>query len=520
MRLVVPMAGFGDRYRRAGFSRPKPLIEIDGRPMIAQVLEMFPGVRDPLCIVNRDHAESTDLVPVLRALAPDAEIVAIDPHKDGPVETLLRAREHLATDDDVCVTYCDYGARWSFDAFRTWLAARPRDGAMTAYRGFHPHSLGPTLYAYMRTDGERVTEIREKHHFTSNRLEEWASSGLYWFRSGRLLLDLCDALVAAGERVNGEFYVSMLMQRLIEQGGDVGVYGLDRFFQWGTPEDLRDWQGWSTGLRGWDAFRRDVASRTSRAVHVIPMAGRGQRFRDQGWTEAKPFIDVAGAPMVVQATRCLPTPPQRVLIGLSAFDAEPKLADVRERLGDSTTLRLLDGLTEGQACTAREGLTGLADDVPVLVAPCDAGYVFDPVAWQLIEDAPDADLVVWTAKDHAPSLWNPTSYGWVAADATGLVRDAAVKRVVEGVPLTEQEAIVGTFHFPRADMMREEIDRLVRDGERVNGEFYLDTIVKRVVERGGRVRRFRVDKWLCWGTPDELRTFNYWNDVFREGRPL
>jgi NDP-sugar pyrophosphorylase family protein len=521
MLVVIPMAGFGDRFRRAGFQRPKPLIEVDGRPMIEHVVRGFPGADRFLFIVNRSHLETTDLGAVLGRLAPGAPVVPVEPHKDGPVETLLRAEAQLPDDDDVLVNYCDFGARWSFPEFRRWLAGGGWDGAMTAYRGFHPHSLGPTLYAYLQHDDETVTAIREKGHFTANRMQEPASSGLYWFRSGRTLKALCHELVARGERVNGEFYASMLMDRLLARGGRVGWHELDAFFQWGTPEDLRDYQSWSDSLANFREFRTRVAAAGSRTPVVVPMAGRGQRFRDEGYPDPKPFIDVAGAPMVVQALRSLPPSP-RVLVTLPEFAAEPGRAAALQAL-ENTREIVLAAPTDGQAVSAAAGVSALPPDAPVLIAPCDAAFTYDLAAWLELERATDAELVVWTAAHHAPAHWKPASYGWVASadlQRISAVTQVAVKRAVDGVPLAQQETITGVFWFRRASTFLAETEAMRLADDRVNGELYVDTLARRLVEAGRKVLRFRVDKWLSFGTPDELRTFAYWNRVFRAGSPL
>ncbi len=517
MLLFIPMAGAGDRFRRAGFERPKPLIEVDGRPIVAHILDQFPKGQRILFGVNRGHARETDILEVLRALAPQAEVALVDPHKDGPIQTALACADKLPPDEDVLLHYCDFAADWSYPAFRTWLDSNQWDGAMTAYRGFHPHSLGPTLYAYLRSEGDRVVEIREKHHFTADKFAEFASSGLYWFRSGRLLLELAQKLLSVGERVNGEYYVSMAMQALIEQGGRVGVHALRHFYQWGTPEDLIDYQGWSNAMRGLDEFLRHTASVQSLAAQVLPMAGRGQRFVDKGINTPKPLIDVAGKPMVAQAMACLPRPTRRVLIAQRAHTADPRLAAIVGGLNEPTSLLALDGVTEGQACTAALGIEALASDQPVLIPPCDGGYSYDVDAWLSLErSAPD--LVVWTARHHLPARWKPEHYGWLVADDAGRVRRAAVKEPASGAALSEQETMVGTFYCRKKSLLEEQIRRLRAADERVNGEFYLDSVCRRMVAEGADVRAFRVDKFMPWGVPGELAAFEYWNEVFRGGR--
>jgi NDP-sugar pyrophosphorylase family protein len=520
--VFIPMAGTGDRYMRAGFTDPKPLIPVAGVTMIERVLEAFPRDKDLRYLfgINRLHAETTPLIDTLKKLRPDAQIVVLENHKDGPVRTVLSCADAIPADEDVCLNYCDFGVDWSFDGFEKWLKEKKWDGAMSAYKGFHPHSLGPTLYAYMRSQGDSVTEIREKHHFTKDKFSEYASAGLYWFQRGKDLLKLSQTLVDSGERVNNEFYISMLMQLLIEQGGRVGVYELDHFYQWGTPEDLRDYESWWKAFGQIDGFLPKARASKSPASLVVPMAGRGQRFVDQGYQDPKPLIDVAGRPMIHQSLDCLPTPSARVLVaqGEHARDARFQ-ATVRELAG-KTQIVPLDKVTEGQAITAGLGVdAGVNLDAPILFAPCDTGYLYDLEAWQKLEQHSDADLIVFSAKGHLPALWRPQMYGWLKV-SDGTVDAVAVKKQVEGVPPAEQQVVTGTFWFRDGHLFKRELAALVADNDRINNEFYLDTIARRMVERGAKVRAFCVDKYMPWGTPEELKTFDYWNAVFHGGRDV
>ena len=507
MLIFVPMAGFGDRYIKAGYKEPKPLIPVDGKPMIERVVDAFrdagPDVKF-LFTINAKHAAETNLKETLARLAPNAPVVVIEPHKDGPVRTLLDCAEHIPDDEEVVLNYCDFGVDWSFADFRAWLAKGKWDGAMTAYKGFHPHSLGPTLYAYMRNEGDKVVEIREKHYFTQNKFEEYASSGLYYFRTGAEMKRVSRKLVEKGERVNNEFYVSMLMQVLIEDGKSVGVYPLKHFYQWGTPEDLRDFESWMKGIRRFRTFAKEVEAHPSTAVQVIPMAGRGQRFVDQGYALPKPLIPVAGKPMIARALECLPKPKERVLIAL---------ADHRDAVASAVEGKIitLDRVTEGQACTAKIGLEGIDPSLPVLFAPCDTGYVYDLAKLRELEEG-GYDAIAWTAKGHLPALWRPQMYGWVQV-TDGKIVKTAVKKQVEGVPPAEQQVITGTFWFKDVATFIREEEEMERENDRVNNEFYIDTIIKRMVAKGMKVAAFTVDKYIPWGTPEELKTFDYYSEV-------
>ena len=164
MQIVIPMSGFGERFRGAGYSVPKPLIEVDGKPIIAHVVALFPGAERIVFVCNREHLESGDydLAETLQKIAPGAAIVAIEPHRLGPVHAILEAADRIDEGGPVIVNYCDFACTWDFAHFRRFVQESGADGAIACYRGFHPHMLGSTNYAYVREAAGWVLDIQEK----------------------------------------------------------------------------------------------------------------------------------------------------------------------------------------------------------------------------------------------------------------------------------------------------------------------------------------------------------------------
>jgi bifunctional N-acetylglucosamine-1-phosphate-uridyltransferase/glucosamine-1-phosphate-acetyltransferase GlmU-like protein len=111
-------------------------------------------------------------------------------------------------------------------------------------------------------------------------------------------------------------------------------------------------------------------------------------------------------------------------------------------------------------------------------------------------------------------------YGWVQRNEAGFAVKAAVKKLVDGVDARQQEVVTGTFWFKDKATFLREHQAMLAANDRVNNEFYIDTIARRMIDAGRKVRAFTVRKYIPWGTPEELRTFQYWNDVFRSGRTL
>ena len=111
-------------------------------------------------------------------------------------------------------------------------------------------------------------------------------------------------MIEEGLEVGGEYYVSLAYKNLVKKPNSVTAYPLQHFMQWGTPEDVDEYNYWSKAFVS--LLSKDEDENTQKGSTVIPMAGLGKRFADQGYIETKPLINVSGLPMVIQSTRDLP----------------------------------------------------------------------------------------------------------------------------------------------------------------------------------------------------------------------
>jgi NDP-sugar pyrophosphorylase family protein len=521
MQIVIPMSGFGERFRAAGYTVPKPLIEIDGKPVIAHVIDMFPGESDFVFICNKDHLAEPAfrMAEILQRYCPAGRIVGIDPHKKGPVHAVMQVADLIDRTGPVVVNYCDFTCYWDWQHFKSFVRACACDGAIPAYKGFHPHSLGTTNYAYMREHGGWVSDIQEKQPYTDNRMQEYASSGTYYFATGARMLDAFRRTIAGDLNVGGEYYVSLAYKPLFADGARVAVYELQHFMQWGTPEDVRIYRMWSDTFRALHAPATAAPGQPAGTV-IVPMAGLGKRFSDEGYAVTKPLIKVSGKPMVVQATDDLPPALRHVFVLRQDMPGHDDVAGLLARTYAATTLVTVPGVTQGQACSALLGLDAVERELaapppgPVTFGACDNGALYDHARLQALLDDPAVDVVVWGVRGYANAALKPTMYGWIDADDEGAIRGISVKQPLRD-PATDP-LVLGTFSFRRPADFRRCVERMIARNARVNDEFYIDTCINDAVALGLNCRLFLVDAYLCWGTPNDLRTFAYWQSCFHK----
>jgi len=250
VQIVIPMSGFGERFRKEGYTVPKPLIRIDHQTMIEHVLDLFPGETDIWLICNQDHLDNQSLRmrEILVAKCPSARVVGIPPHNLGPVHAVQKITDQLDPDRPVLVNYCDFSCFWDWEHFKQSVADNRCAGALPAYRGFHPHSLGSTYYAYMQEANGWLQAIQEKQSYTDNRMQEYASSGSYYFASAKLMQAALAHTMEQDLQIGGEYFVSLAYRYLLEKGLPVWVYPLQHLMQWGTPEDVAEYRRWSSAF--------------------------------------------------------------------------------------------------------------------------------------------------------------------------------------------------------------------------------------------------------------------------------
>jgi dTDP-glucose pyrophosphorylase len=235
MNIVMPMAGRGSRFADVGYAAPKPLIDVRGRPMYAWAMDSLPLALAKrvifICLAEhlRDRALADDISR--RYAAYDPQIIALDHVTQGQACTVLVARDWIANDDPLVIYNADTYCRTNLEGR---LRALPPevDGLVSVFRA------PGDKWSFARTGGtDRVIETAEKR-----RISDWATTGLYHFTRGRDFVRHAEAMVAAGERERGEFYVAPVYNRLIAAGGDVRIDVATEVWVLGTPEDLADFE--------------------------------------------------------------------------------------------------------------------------------------------------------------------------------------------------------------------------------------------------------------------------------------
>ena len=242
------MAGEGSRFQKEGYTRPKPLIDVLGKPMILRALEDLPESQEHIFLCRQEHLEKFNLKDLLIDFDPGAKIISVADLTDGQASTCLLAKHFVNNDKELLIAACDNGMQFSRAGFDQ-LRAKGVDAIIFTFRNNVAVKSNPDQYGWIVNEANKVIDISIKKSLSSNPMNDHAISGTFWFRKGRLFVEGAERMISEDRRINGEFYVDEMIRDLLLAGLDVRILEVEHYLGWGTPDDLRTYEYWESFFR-------------------------------------------------------------------------------------------------------------------------------------------------------------------------------------------------------------------------------------------------------------------------------
>jgi HAD superfamily hydrolase (TIGR01509 family) len=228
MNVLIPMAGAGSRFEQAGYTFPKPLIDVNGKPMIQRVVDNLNIDARHIFIVQKSHYEKYALKHMLNLIAPNCEIVQVEGMTEGAACTTLLAKEFIDNDEPLVLANSDQYVEWDSNQFMYSAMADDIDGSILTFESTHPK----WSYARLNDDGF-VVKVAEKKPISKH-----ATVGVYFWRRGSDYVRSAESMINKNIRVNNEFYVCPVYNEALLDGARVKTFHIDKMWGLGTPEDL------------------------------------------------------------------------------------------------------------------------------------------------------------------------------------------------------------------------------------------------------------------------------------------
>lgn len=228
LNIVIPMAGEGSRFTKAGYTFPKPMIEVHKKPMIQLIVESLGLKGNFIFIVRKEHLEKYNIKGLLNIIAPNCKIIVIDKLTEGAACTVLLAKEFINNNKPLVIANSDQFIEWSPSETMYNFSTKKIDGGILTFDAIHPK------WSYAKVDKNKVvTEVAEKKVISNH-----ATVGVYYWKKGNDFVKYAEKMIQQNIRVNNEFYVCPVFNEAIKDKKIIKTSDVDSMWGLGTPEDL------------------------------------------------------------------------------------------------------------------------------------------------------------------------------------------------------------------------------------------------------------------------------------------
>jgi HAD superfamily hydrolase (TIGR01509 family) len=228
LNVLIPMAGAGSRFSKAGYTFPKPLIQVNGKPMIQVAIENLAIDANYIFVVLKEHIKKYNLDSLLNLIAPNCTIVECDELTEGAACTALLAKEYIDNDNPLFFANSDQYVEWNSVEFMYLMQETKVDGGILTFKDTHPKS------SFAKVDkNNNVIEVAEKNPISDN-----ATVGFYYWKHGSDFVKYAEQMISKNIRANGEFYICPVYNEAILNNKKVIIHEVKKMWSLGTPEDL------------------------------------------------------------------------------------------------------------------------------------------------------------------------------------------------------------------------------------------------------------------------------------------
>ena len=256
-RILIPMAGAGQRFADAGYTIHKPAIMTADRttgqekPMVVCATKDLPGVAadgSNVIYVDRNFHQTDGVEDAIRAWYPQASFITVDHLTEGQACTCMLAEPYLDPEQPLLIAGCDNGMDIDRDAFDA--LTKECDCIVFTYRHNEAVLANPNAYGWMIADADgNITGTSIKKAISDSPMEDPAVVATFWFRRAAVFIEATKKMIAENDRINDEFYVDQTVKHVLDLGYRAKIFDIDRYVGWGTPADYEGYQ------KTWNYFK-------------------------------------------------------------------------------------------------------------------------------------------------------------------------------------------------------------------------------------------------------------------------
>lgn len=494
------------RFKSQGYKKDKFLLKIgQNEKVINKVLEMYNFNDHFHFIISNTQSKIPTLKSYLQNLTKKNTVHVIEDHNKGPAFSVSKISD-INYNEPAIITYCDFFVDWDYKRFLRNLYEY--DGSIPVFKGFHPSSYSGTLYAYVKYNKKKNSvKIKEKESFTKNPKNEYASCGIYYFKTLNIFNKFANKLL---KNINGEAYVSLVYNFMKKSNLKINIFEVKKFICLGTPFDYENYLFWQKYFKNNIIFKSTITSETT---NLIPMSGMGKRFKDYGYRVPKPLIQINRTPMLKLTTDTFPKPKKWTFIINDKDNKNKRVEKLINKIDSKSNIIKLNKPTDGPSSSCFLAKKFIDHEKPLFISSCDYFTIYDEKKWKNLLKTKNIDGVIWTSKLNNQIVKSYNAFGYCMVDKKNVVNKIVEKNTISNNPKNDH-MMIGSFWFRKASYFFDNHSEAKFKKYKINNEFFVGNNINLLIKKKFKFAIFPIDQWVSLGDPFELKIYEYWKSHF------
>lgn len=248
-------------------------------------------------------------------------------------------------------------------------------------------------------------------------------------------------------------------------------------------------------------------------INIIPLAWKWERFKKAWYKNPKPLIDIFWKKMIFRAFESLPKSDKNIFIcskdHIDNYNIDKNILSIYP---ESIVLKDNNPTWQASSVYLSKGIL-LWNDI-INIWACDNSMTYDINRYNKLIKDKNIDFLVWCFKGYYWINNNPNEYSYCITDKNNNIKSVSLKKKVSNTPIKDN-TLVWAFTFKKSKYFFENYEKMFEKQDKINWEFYIDTLLNYCIDSWLRWKVFLVDKYIWFWTQNDLKTYKYYYEYFK-----
>ena len=386
------------------------------------------------------------------------------------------------------------------------LSKKEFDGIQFGYDHFNPTDhLSSDTGRFSVTKNKKIKKVYEKTKLDNHLL---TCAGLHYFKNWHIFEHYAQKLLISKKiihKVTSEVYNLMIINNL-----HIKYFEVTDFISFSNISSINEFNFWNSYFK----TKYSKLKKTFNINNIIPSAGSGKRHKQ--FKVAKPFIDISGKPMVSHAMESLPVSNNNYVLFRNHVVKTYKneINKFKNIIKKKISIVKINKKTDGMARTCLFLEKHLDKNLPIIISSCDYKFLYNEKKLHALIKKEDPDSIIFTFRNYPDARIDPNSYAYVKVNKNRILK-IVEKKAISKTP-NKDFAVTGVFYFKNWYLFKKAVDAMIVSKNTVNGEYYVATAIQELVNKKNKVLNFEIDKFISWSLPIHLKTYLFWEKIFKK----